>query len=290
MNISNVSFPHPVLGIGGDDSSENDVMGEFSAPFEISSGETISITIQYQLIHSRQLENLIESRSAVFACEVMCKNTAFRSVFTSSTREQHCQISASLLSSQIILNFYILADRGFIYSDEGGWHPDYLNQSFEITRGSVLAYGGSAKYQIQREPSGSSYGGSLIRVLASDDNDGPFKVFLESETITIFLPKKTYISFERLYRNRPDYAATFHASLVIPALIEALSAMESDSKDYQDKTWYEAIDTKLSNDSSLSKLEIHRNGALELAQQLMGYPFSQLTSLLESDNASEVDN
>jgi hypothetical protein len=289
MNISNVSFPHPVLGLGGDYSSEPDVMGEFDAPFEIESGDVVSIKIDYQLIHSTQLEHLIKNRSALFACEVMCKNTAFRSVFTSSVSDHRFEINSSLLSSQIILSFYIIADRDFTYSDEGGWHGDYANQSFEITRGSVLAYGGSAKYQIQREPSGSSFGGSLICVLPGEDHEGPFKVSLESETITIFLPKKTYVAFERLYVNRPDYAATFHASLVVPALMEALSVVGGDCADYRDKTWFQAIDTKLSNDSSLNKFEIHRDVALELAQQLMGCPFSQLTSVLESDNAAEVE-
>lgn len=291
MNISNISFPHPVLGLRGEDSSDDiDVVGQFNAPFEIESGAALSVKVQYELLNSDQLGRLVDAGKAVFACEVMCSKSAFRAVYTCSRSLHQFEVNTDLLRDQVTLEFFILACVDFPYADEGGWHPDYKGQTFNIAPGAVLAYGGRAKYQVQRDPSGTSFGGSLINVVSGSENKGPFKIDLHSETITIVLPKKTYVLFDRLYANCPDYAAVFHASLVVPALMQALSVMGSEQEDYQERKWYQAIDTKLSNDPSLNKFEINQQTALEIAQLLMELPFSEVTSALQAGTSIELEN
>ena len=290
MNISNITFPYPVLGLRGEETSEEaDVAGEFEAPFTVEIGSKFIVKIDYALLNSPQLARLVKRGAAVFACEVTCRKTAFRSAYISKDAKQSFEIDTDMLRDQVVLTFFIVAVSDFIYADEGGWHEDYTKRSFDISRGAVLAYGGQAKVLVQREPEDGSRGSSLIAVEPGTAKTGPFEVDLETDTLTIYLPTKTYVLFDNLYASRPDYASTFHASLVIPALVEALTAMSELSQDYQDKKWYHAIDTKLSNDATFSKTEINQQNVLTIAQRLLGFPFSEVTDALASETATEVE-
>ena len=288
MNISNISFPYPVLGLRGDeDSDDADVMGDFSAPCMLKIDSNFNLKIDFKL-NSKQLEKLVANQTAVFACEVMCSKTAYRNVWTSFQNKLEIQIDTNLLRDQVVLDFYILANKGFEYIEEGGWHPDYNGRAFTIPRGAVLAYGGQRKELVEREPADSTTGGSLIAVEPSKKEKGPFEVDLNSDRMTIYVPIETYSLFEKLYKHNPSYAPIFHSSLVVPALVEAITAM-CESQDYQEKKWYQAIDTKFSNDADLQKIEMNQRNALPLAQSLVRYPFSEVTSALANDTNSESE-
>ena len=245
MKLDNISFPHPVLGLTGENSSEEaDVMGLFEVGQILSSGSKIAINVDYQLLNSPQLQRLIADGKAQFACEVSCRKTVFRQVFLSSSSEHPFTLSADDLRDQIVFEYFILAIEEFQYKDEGGWHPDYSGQTFEIKRGMVLAYGGSLKHMLERTQVASKKGASLISVECGEKDSGPFEIDVNEETLTVFLPKKIYLAFDTLYNNNTRYAINFHASLVIPTLVHALTLMATEAgKEFQDKQWYQALDT-----------------------------------------------
>jgi len=289
MNISNVSFPFPVLfPRNPDDNSYDDVSGDFKAICELSIEDIFDLKINF-VLNSRQLQTLVSNQNAIFACEVMCSKTAHRNVWTSSQNILEIQIDTNLLRDQVVLEFYVVANKNFQYSDEGGWHEDYRKKTFSIPKGAVLAYGGQRKELVEREPSDSTAGGSLITVEPSKKETGPFEVDLNSDRITIYVPTETYALFEKLYQHNASYAPIFHSSLVVPALVEAITAMNESRQDYQEKKWYQAIDTKFSNDTDLQKIEMNQSNALSLAQALVKFPFKDVTRNLEKAASSESE-
>lgn len=296
MKLDNVSFPHPVLGLSGtetNDSAETDVMGLFEVAQKLTISKEVSVSVEYSLINSPQLSRLIAEGDAEFACEVSCSKTAFRRVFSGVSAKQEFAIPADMLRDQIVFQYFILAVSAFAYPDEGGWHPDYKGQIFDIERGMVLGYGGEIKHMLERRQEESRKGMSLIEVNCSDADSGPFEVDLNGDVIVIYLPKKTFISFDALYSNNPQYALSFHASLVVPTLLYALSAMASEEgKDYQERKWYQAIDTKLSKDSRFRDAplsDLTPAKALEISQLLLNCPFSKVTESLLKTEPEEED-
>ena len=292
MKLDNISLPHPVLGLSGDNSSEEaDVMGLFDVVQNLASGSNIEINVGYQLLHSPQLERVISEGKAQFACEVSCRKTVFRQVFLSSSSDHNFTLSADDLRDQIVFEYFILAAEEFQYKDEGGWHPDYEGQTFEIKRGMVLAYGGSLKHMLERTQVASKKGASLISVECGEKDSGPFEIEVNDETLTVFLPKKIYLAFDNLYNNNERYAINFHASLVIPTLVHALTLMSTEGgKEYQDKQWYQALDTKISKDPKFRAIELTQISALEIAQLMIDCPFSKLTEELANVEPEEMEN
>ena len=293
MKLDNISLPHPVLGLSGDSlnsSEEADVMGLFDVSQTLTAGSKIEVKIEYELLNSPQLARIISEGKAQFACEVSCRKTVFRQVFLSPSCNQLFSLSADDLRDQLVFDYFILATADFAYKDEGGWHPDYVGRTFEIKRGMVLGYGGSLKHMLERTQVASKRGASLISVECGEKDSGPFEIDVNDETLTIFLPKKIYVAFDNLYNNNERYAINFHASLVIPTLIHALTLMATDEgKEYQDKQWYQALETKISKDPKLRELELTQSTALEIAQVMIDCPFSHLTEDLANVEPEEIE-
>ena len=142
---------------------------------------------------------------------------------------------------------------------------------------------------LERTQLASKKGASLISVECGKKDSGPFEIEVNDEMLTIFLPKKIYVAFDNLYNNY-CYAITFHASLVIPTLIHALTLMATDEgKEYEDKRWYQALDTKISKDPKLREIKLTQSSALEIAQVMIDYPFSKLTEELNNVGTEEME-
>lgn len=286
MKLNNVSLPHPVIGLRGADnpnSDENDVRGIFKVEHcAISAGENLDVVVVYSLIGSPQLEVLLREGKVAIACECACAKTAFRNVYCDGSSNLKFAVDTDVLRDQVIFSHYLVAAKTFIYKDEDCWHPDYAGCIFEMKPGVVLGYAGETKYMIERESSGDNSGSSLFSVICDEERKtGPFKVDANGDALNIFLPKKVHLPFLNLYENREDYAVHFHASLVIPALMHALSLMAGDAKDvYQEKRWYQAIETVLANDNRFRDIELSSTNILEVAQILVGCPFGELTEAM----------
>jgi hypothetical protein len=282
MKLSNVSFPHPVLGIN--QGLEPDINGEFIVFYEDSVSDLYKVNIEFNL-YQNQIKELINSGNAVYACEVNCRKTAYRELFTTSDTSQSIVISTDLLRDEVSWDFFVIATKEFNYTEKGEWHPDYKNKTFSVEKGMPLAYGGQKRRMIEWDPL-SEGKNSLITVEPSKDDTGPFTVDLQSDTINIFLPKKTFMIFEGIYQSRPEYQDAFHASLAVPAIAKAISAMESsESSDLEDKKWFQTIGIKLENDARLSA----EDDTFKKAQMILDNPFSTLSQRLSVVSQNEEE-
>ena len=290
MKLGNISFPHPVLGIKIEENETPEVNGLYKVTCEHLTSETTSFIINHKLINSIQISDLVKNKEAAFVTEISSSKTAFRKSFSTYENNQKIEIDTNCFRDLVILNFFVIATESFIYSDNNDvWHPDYKDARFEVTKGMPLAYGGQIKVIIER---GRSNGGISsffnIDLDQTSEKNGPFRVWLESETIDILLPEKAFFNFSNLYENQPGYDETFHAALAVPALFEALTVIRDDSDAHSERRWYQALEVKLEKDFSLKVDELEGVELLELAQKIINNPFTKLTeSLIQIENTEE---
>jgi hypothetical protein len=283
MKISNISFPHPVLGINPP-GFDPDVTGDFKITYRETISNKVTLDIGCELLNSNQLAELVAKRIATFACEVNCRKTAYRNVFTLQTKHK-LEIDAELLRDEVEIDFYILAAQDFDYTDEGKWHIDYQGKAFKVKKGMLLAYGGKKKTFIYWDPI-SNNRNSLLTVEPGDDDTGPFEVDIYSETIDIYLPKKTYLIFSSIYDTHPEYQNSFHASLAVPAIAKAFMAMDSkDISQIEEKKWFQSIKLRIEADTALAS----EDDPFKRAQILLNNPFSLLSEGLVKEQTVEED-
>jgi hypothetical protein len=281
MKINNVSFPHPVLGINSI-GFDPDVAGEFQVSYRETITNKFTVDLKYELLNSSQIIDLVNRGDAVFACEVNCRKTAYRNIFTPQVNHP-IEIDVGFLRDEVELDFYILAAKDFDYIDEGKWHTDYQGKSFRVQKGMLLAYGGKKKTLIIWDPV-SNKRNSLLTVEPGDEDIGPFEVDIYSETIDIYLPKKTFLIFSAIYDSHPEYQNSFHASLAVPAIAKAFMAMEGkDISQIEEKKWFQSIKIRLEEDSALSSEE----DPFKRAQILLKNPFSLLSEGLVNSQSTE---
>lgn len=282
MKLSNVSFPHPVLGIN--QGLEPDINGEFIVFYEDSVSDLYKVQIEFNL-YQKQINELIKLGNAAYACEVNCRKTAYRELYTTTDTSQSIVIPTDLLRDEVSWDFFVIATKDFNYTEKGEWHPDYKNKTFSVEKGMPLAYGGQKRRMIEWDPL-SDRKNSLITVEPGTNDTGPFTVDLQSETINIFLPKKTFMLFEGIYASRPEYQDAFHASLVVPAIAKAITVMESsEGSDLEEKKWFQTIDIKLENDPRLAA----EDDPFKKAQMILENPFSSLSERLAIVPQNEED-
>jgi hypothetical protein len=123
-----------------------------------------------------------------------------------------------------------------------------------------------------------------LTVEPGDEDVGPFEVDIFSETIDIYLPKKTFIIFSAIYDSNPEYQNSFHASLAVPAIAKAFMAMDGkDVSQIEEKKWFQSIKIRLESDSALSSEE----DPFKRAQLLLNNPFSLLSEGIASSQSIE---
>jgi hypothetical protein len=290
MKLSNISFPHPVLGLKLEEKERPDMNGLYNVTCSDTIGRNAIFKINHEVLSRPDILKLIEDGYAEYATEVTCSKTAYRKLFVSTNSEQEIEVKTDSFRDRVELHFFIIALKNFPYSDpDGSWHPDYRGIQFDIEKGMILAFGGYVMRMIARGGAGQGVN-SLITIDSKIEKEGPFDVFIESESITIFLPSSTFEKFTDLYQNQPGYNETFHASLAVPALAEALKAMaDTASLQYKDKMWYQAIETKLDLEYKLTVDQLDGENLLELAQKIINNPFSILTNCLINSASAEED-
>jgi hypothetical protein len=289
MKLSNISFPHPVLGLKLEEKELPDMNGLYNVTCSDNISRNAVFEINHEVLSRPDILKLIEDGCAAYATEVTCSKTAYRKLFVSTNPKQKVEVKTDLFRDRVELHFFIIALKSFSYSDpDGSWHPDYRGIQFDIEKGMLLAFGGYIMRMIPRGSAGQGVN-SIITIDSKIDKEGPFDVCIDSESITILLPSSTFEKFADLYQNQPGYNETFHASLAVPALVEALKAMaDTTNVQYKEKMWYQAIEAKLDSEYRLTVNELDGENLLELAQKIINNPFSILTNcLIDSANTEE---
>src|SRR5258706_14262836 len=138
MKVTNISFPHPVLGIN------NDVTGQYTGTLNVKpEKEFISLTIVHEIFNP-EYANLIKNGDANFCVEVHCMKTFYRNSFLTSEMQQTIRISTFDLMDLVEVEYAVVAVRDLKNFSLRGWHSDYKGNQFEIRKGDVLGYGGKA--------------------------------------------------------------------------------------------------------------------------------------------------
>ena len=134
MKINNISFPHPVLGIGDD---VNSSAGFASPPHVDEQADRFIFKIKTNL-EDKNIEKYIQNKNAIYTCEVSCVTTLYRKCFQSVDGSFSIDIPKSFLAGVVSFQFFITATKKFIYTNKN-FHPDYANSEFALEMGDLLA-------------------------------------------------------------------------------------------------------------------------------------------------------
>ena len=280
MKFNNITFPHPVFGLG-DAISGSIELGDY----EINSLQNVYDVKIICKHDNNDLKNLINEDKAEFLCEITCSNTLYRKLFLFNNGKMNFEIPKKVVKGRVDFTCLLVAKEKIPKYSNTEAHPDYDGYTFDLDQGDVLAYFGGIWFNADIKYEKLKAVSSFMEIVSSED----FKytnVDLKNQKILIKLPLETYKLFQSDFISQEvKFAPIFHSSIVLNALLTALYNLE-EHKDYM---WAKAIDYRLKNEKQFDDVNIdEKENIPEIAQMLLGNPFKRLLEslnvIVESEN------
>lgn len=137
MKLNNISFPYPVLRQGYDDILPS--LPDDAIIISVDKNETdftFNISLNYD---NSDIEALVKSGSAIYACEIDCIKTVWRKSFESKSKRFSITIPRRDLSGNVTFSAYIAVKMPIKGYTNKGFNCDYGKVSFDMEPGDILA-------------------------------------------------------------------------------------------------------------------------------------------------------
>lgn len=285
MKFNDVSFPHPVLGVGDAINSDIEIVKS-----EIQSSDDIyEISLRLKQDND-DLTQLLETGKAEFFCEATCSNTLFRKSITSDTNKIKFSIPKKAIKGRVDFLCVLVAKENISNYSNAQSHLDYTGYSFDLGKGDILAYFGELYFIADIKYEKLKAVSSFMEIVENSDLTYA-NIDLKRAKIRIELPTEAYRSYQGdSVSKEPKFAPVFHSSIVLNALLTALYNFENFKED-ENCLWAQTINYRL-KEKQFKNLSIEEKENIpEIAQRLLGNPFNRLleglNEIVESTNLYE---
>lgn len=265
MKFSRRSFPHPVVG------NEDDVEGAaFQAAISVHNDRLnyfIKVNIQCS---STTIAKFLKKGDVVYMMHVECGNTLYRSAMEFTEDEHEFMIPGENLNSTVEVNVIAQAKKDIAKYRVDKAHSDYGDATFPVTAGDILAVSEGSTFDADINFDMLKSMSSIMEIKKlGDAGDAPMAIDLTDEKINIYL---SHVDFEnyKIIRGHKVLAASLIATLVLPALVEALTTLQGDPSDVEDMRWCRCLKRRIEHAGA--SLETN---PLKLAQDLLELPIKR---------------
>ena len=270
MRLSNISFPHPVLGIG------NSVLGPIDVEHEIvQTDDSYECHFNCRL-NDEYIKRLIDDGKARYFCEATCSSTLYRQSETFALPEFDFVIGRKDVRGTVEILVAVVAVEDIPQYVNKNCSPLYKGfDSFYVEEGDLLAAFGefSIEADIQYEKLKAV---SQIFVVTGNNQKKGVNIDLEGEKIIVDMHPDIFALFsDESINSNTLYAPLFHASLVLNALVKALGCLESHETSLWAKTIKHRLETE-QDEHPVFKNWKDSERHIEIAQELLNNPYDSL--------------
>ena len=283
MNFNNISFPHPVLGVANEVSSEIKMIDTEDVSIN-PNNHNYEVKVKYTF-DDEVLKQMVEDGKAEFICEATCSNTLYREIIRSEKPKIAFEIPRKQVKGRVEFVCLLVAKENIESYSNANFHSDYNGFSFEIEQGEVLAYFGDFSFNADIKYEKLKAVSSFMEIVPNEELTYTH-VDLKKNKIEIQLPIETYKLYQSDFISQEvKFAPVFHSSIVLNALLTALYNFE----EHKDYLWAKVIDYRLKNEKQFKDMNFdEKENVPEIAQMLLGNPFKRLLEglnvIVESEN------
>lgn len=219
--MSEISFPHPVLG-NGDDVSVSQIDGELTYH---ASAEAVELHVTGLVSGNPSLDEAVRAGNATWLVRVQCARTYFRRLWSQPGPTATIRIRGADLEGTVEVEARACSARSLPWQPNG-MHPDYGDRSFDLDPGEVLALGPTWRFHVEKQfdPLKAPLK-SWMRIVEGEHAEGPFQVTFDDDFVTIRLSKNDWGQYPAIRDRAPT---VLHAGVVLPVLMQALLELRND--------------------------------------------------------------
>ena len=273
---SYIPYPYPVLG------NSDDVEGNFapSMTYSLNPSE-ITLSIRF-VLDNDYIAGLIESGRASFLVDIFCGRTYYRKVIKTNDHQLVFSEPAKNLRGKVSVSFYICTNEAI-----GNYAPS--GEPYFVDANDIIAVGGNTSFVAEKEfdPLKAPIR-SIVKVAKLDKPQDEFTMLYKDEFITIGIPSNMWALYENVAQNIDD-AEMLHASIVLPALMDAIDVIkgknESRDAEFANAAWAVKL-----NELCASRNIDMESDTLLIAQKLLNNPVKRALSWYENKNDDDMED
>ena len=267
-------FTYPVLAEGRDDYRTC----KFSAEMK-HSNETNNLVLEINFsTDCAEIKELIANGDAEYLLHVECPTTIYRASFNRSFENLSCKIPLSLLKETVYCVAFIVLCRDIKNFRCKDWNADFEWLSFDLQKGSVLAYQNLPSLKIPDDPRIFKNVASIFSIYKRVVESEPFEIDLSQDKIKIGLSAKDYAEYIK-YRSNPQMQPILNAMIILPTLVYVFEQLKADTDDFEtfenygDKAWFRSLKKNYVN--FVEHVIADENTSIKLAQEVMNLPITK---------------
>ena len=273
MLRADVCYPYPVLRPVAVDF----VNTIFSDQIHVENTATGYKLITNFTVNNDNIAQMIEKGILSYAVFVFCKTTLLRKMFYIDNDNPIINIEAKDVHYQVKYTaFMVVLQDIAAYWDED-FEEDYKENHYKLGRGSIFAIGSERQFRALYDKDIIHDAASIVSISGSDE-EKYMKIILDSPQIKVLLPKEQVTKY-KAFKNEKSKYPLLHSIFVVPALVEAISTMQTTEPedDMAHRPWFITLEQEINKLSQ--KLD-------EPLDNLYEYPTRTAHILLE--NNSEI--
>lgn len=237
MKFDDVSFPHPVLGIGDAISGKTGFRNE---PEISTIQDSYQITIECNLVND-DLQSLVKAVKAEFVCEATCSNTIYRENVVSNNSTIEIEIPKKQVKGKVEFTCLLVAKENLLSYSNSKAHSDYNNFTFDLDKGDVLAFFGEFAFDADIKYEKLKAVSSFMEVVENESITFT-NIDLKKPKIEVQLSSNDYNSYKNeTIAHEIKFSPMFHSSLVLNALLVALYNFD----EHKNYLWAKALNIQI---------------------------------------------
>lgn len=272
MNITKRLYTYPVLSEERDDYVDS----IFDAEVQYKMNGVNNLQFDFDIeMDNKDLQRMILAGDAEYVIHIECANTSFRTAIHDISNHVSKEIPIGRINGRIEIIVLIATKKDVSHFVNSKWDDDYQGLSFELSKGSILAYKNIPVIDIVKNYEEFNSASSIFKVykrLTSEPK--PMEIDLSTAQIGIGVGLQKYEIYSR-FCDKEELQPILNSMMIFPALVYVFEELKQENgiDNYSGRNWY----------VSLSKA--YEKRGIDLADELLN---SDKTSVQLAQEAMEL--
>lgn len=183
---------------------------------------------------------MILEGEAEYVIHIECANTSFRTAIHDISNHVSKEIPIGRVNGRIEIIVLMVTKKDVHHFRNSNWDDDYEGISFELSKGSILAYKNIPAIDIVKNYEELNSASSIFKVYKRLTNESkPMEVDLSSAQIGIGLGLQEYEIYSR-FCDKEEFQPILNSMIVFPALVYVFEELKQDNgiDNYSGRNWY----------------------------------------------------
>lgn len=241
MLRADVSYPYPVVRTTTVDFG----CTVFSDQIQLETTDTGYRFITDFSVNNEEITQLIKNRILSYAVFVSCKSTLLRKMYYVDSDNPIINIDAKDVHYQVKYMPLIVALQDIDAYWNEDFSEDYKEEPYKLTRGSIFGIGSERQFRALFDKDIIRDAASIVSISGSNE-EKYMKIILDSNQIKVLLPTDQCTKYKGFKTERSKYAL-LHSVFVVPALIEAITAIQTTDPedDRAHRPWFITLEQEI---------------------------------------------